>query len=466
MNFHRAFLALVPLAVGCTKDSMAPVPVPASLTLTPDTPTVHIDSVRQLSVTVRDQSGNIISNPTVSWLVFDTTTAQVDAHGLLSGRALGATSLAVASGSAFIQVPITTVTPVSGVSVGYRVACSLAPVGTAYCWGINVARPLPVPGGKHFHAVGSGNDDACGLDRAGSAYCWFSDSGSSGTYVPISTPVAVGGPAFDSLAVGYIYKCGLTAAGAAYCWMAAVDHNLNDSSFTTPAAFAGFTFTSISNTYAACGILAGGGAACWGPNYYGALGSHANNYGCGSKPCSSIPAPVDSTLPAPAIIAAGWYHSCAATAAGVAYCFGDNSSGALGDTVTGSGCWFRQLHMSTDSLYPCSEKPVLVRTNVRFTSLTAGGAHSCGLTSTGAAYCWGDNSEGQFGDGTVTSSAVPVPAAGGKRFRSLTASYESTCGIGLDGVAYCWGGNGWSLLGVGQPPGAVVTSPTRVRYQP
>jgi len=202
-----------------------------------------------------------------------------------------------------------------------------------------------------------------------------------------------------------------------------------------------------------------------GPNYYGALGSHASgiclNY---SKPCSSAPARVDSTLPSVAIVAAGWYHTCAATAVGVTYCWGDNSAGQLGDTVTGSGCWFRQTH--TDSLYPCSEKAVPVRTALRFTALSAGEDFSCGLTSSGAAYCWGDNSYGQFGDGTTTSSPVPVPAAGGRHFQSLAAGTQSACGIGDDGVAYCWGSNWNNLLANGQPFGSVALSPTRVLFQP
>jgi len=460
------FAAMAAFALACS-DATSPLPVPASLTISPDSPFVLVDSTSQLSVTVRDKNGNALGDPTLAWLVFDTTVAQVSAEGVLSGKSLGNSSLVVASGNAFLQVPIRTVTPIVNLSAGFQGACSLTPRSTVYCWGPNFITPTPVPGAHHFQSVGVGDQDACGLDT-GVAYCWIIDSGSTpSTITPISTPVAVGGPSFTSLSAGYLYKCGLTSVGAAYCWQNVTDNTGEFSSFSAPAVLPGLTFTSLSSTYSACGITSSGPVYCWGPNYYGALGNHANGGPCKyyTKPCSSTPVQVDSSLPSVTTVAAGWYHTCALTAAGDTYCWGDNSSGELGDTVIGSGCWFRQLH--TDSLYPCSEKPIPVRTTLHFTALTLGVDFTCGLIANGAAYCWGDNSLGQFGDGTTTSSPVPVPAAGGLHFQSLAAGHEWTCGVGQDGIAYCWGSNGFTnLLLNGQAGGTTITTPTRIPYQP
>jgi alpha-tubulin suppressor-like RCC1 family protein len=87
--------------------------------------------------------------------------------------------------------------------------------------------------------------------------------------------------------------------------------------------------------------------------------------------------------------------------------------------------------------------------DVRFTSITAGGSHSCGLTAEGIAYCWGHNDVGQLGDSTNTDRTAPVPVVGGITFKLLSAGDHHTCGIDTDNVPYCWGGNESGQLGTG-----------------
>ncbi len=104
--------------------------------------------------------------------------------------------------------------------------------------------------------------------------------------------------------------------------------------------------------------------------------------------------------------------------------------------------------------------PTAVTGGLTFSSLTAGLAHTCGLTSGGAAYCWGDNTYGELGDGSTTQRTSPVAVAGGLTFASLTAAVNYTCGVTSGGSAYCWGVNTSGQLGFGST--ANQSAPTAV----
>jgi len=86
---------------------------------------------------------------------------------------------------------------------------------------------------------------------------------------------------------------------------------------------------------------------------------------------------------------------------------------------------------------------------VTFASVSAGGFHSCGVTTAGAAYCWGYNFRGQLGNGTNIDSNVPVAVSGGHAFASVSAGFNHSCGVTTDGAAYCWGNNFYGELGIG-----------------
>src|SRR5690606_1628221 len=90
-----------------------------------------------------------------------------------------------------------------------------------------------------------------------------------------------------------------------------------------------------------------------------------------------------------------------------------------------------------------------VASGVRFQSIAAGSAHTCGLSPEGLAYCWGQNSDGRLGDGTRVDRHRPARVVGDRQFVELSAGGRHTCGLTRGGVAFCWGHNNYGQLGTG-----------------
>jgi uncharacterized protein YjdB len=86
-------------------------------------------------------------------------------------------------------------------------------------------------------------------------------------------------------------------------------------------------------------------------------------------------------------------------------------------------------------------------TGLAFATVSAGDRHTCGVTPTGSAYCWGDNSSGQLGNGTTANSATPALVSGAITFATVSAGASHTCGVTTSGVAYCWGSNSAGQIG-------------------
>ena len=129
---------------------------------------------------------------------------------------------------------------------------------------------------------------------------------------------------------------------------------------------------------------------------------------------------------------------------------GTSSCGLAGDGA--AWCWgnntFGQLGDGTVT-NAARRAPRLVTGPVRFASLTMGRTHACGLDADGAAWCWGENSYGQLGDESVDDRLTPTAVAGDHEFVSLAGGTEHTCGIDTDGAAWCWGANTVGQLGDG-----------------
>jgi hypothetical protein len=345
----------------------------------------------------------------------------------------------------------------------HNVTCGLVAGGAAYCWGnglsggLGTGSPLPrivptaVKGGLALSSISPGTT-SCGVTTGSAGYCWGAGGsgqlGNGGTNQSVYDPVAVtGGLNFQSISAGGATTCGVTTAGAGYCWGNGGDGRLGNGGLNdspSPVAVSGgLTFGAISVGIAhACGITTTGAAYCWGFNGGGELGDGTNN-------SSSVPVPISGGLSFTSIAAGDEVTCGVTTTTGAAYCWGFNNTGAVGDGTT------------TMRLVPTAVVGGLLFTTVDVAMVNG---HACGVTTSGAAYCWGDNTNGQLGDGSTSQSSVPVAVSGGLNFLTVSASDGHSCGLATGGVAYCWGANGAGQLGDG-----TVTerhAPTKVAGQP
>lgn len=146
---------------------------------------------------------------------------------------------------------------------------------------------------------------------------------------------------------------------------------------------------------------------------------------------------------------------------GIASDFSDPAAPPLrdfGDTTFASARGFRPRipprtgHWATDNAL----------TNGRWRSFDLGSEHACAIDDGGRAWCWGVNSDGQLGDGTLTGRDTPTLVATAELFDSISVGTFHTCAWRTDGPAWCWGVSSGGSLGTGDPNGTRRTTPTLV----
>lgn len=308
------------------------------------------------------------------------------------------------------------------------------------------------PSPSSWKKVSASISHTCGITSFDSVYCWgLNENGQLGndstnnSFIPVAVDVSSGlsGKTVAEISSGFYHTCALTSDNIVYCWGDNTHGQLgNDSTEQSDVpvsinmgAMVGKTVAKISSgTYHTCAVTSDGKAYCWGYNGDGELGNSSNTE-------SHIPVAVVNPLAAKTVrsIKAGAFHTCADTTDNLAYCWGYNGYGQMGNNSTNP-----------------SNVPVQVLgiggsgnlTNV--SSISSGAYHTCAVVSS-AAVCWGYNDYGQIGDTTTVQKNVPTAVSvagvlGGKTITDISAGYYHTCAIGSN-LPYCWGYNADGELG-------------------
>jgi alpha-tubulin suppressor-like RCC1 family protein len=179
-----------------------------------------------------------------------------------------------------------------------------------------------------------------------------------------------------------------------------------------------------------CGIRSSGELYCWGANSNGQLGDpNADPYAGSAAPVQVAPGQTWHK------VAAIDQHTCAIRDDQSLWCWGSNGSGELGLGFVGD---FEIGYNVT--------VPTQVGSATNWIDVGGGYSSTCALNANGDMYCWGMNSMGQLGVGTMDSFSAPLTAAA-TNVRAMTAGGEFACAVYNDGSLWCWGDNNVSQGG-------------------
>lgn len=359
---------------------------------------------------------------------------------------------------------------IHAMNTGYYHTCAIVGASGVKCWGANGSGQLSdgtvtnrnapawvTPSVTDANQISAGWVHTCVLRTGGTVSCWGANNlGQLGTgdFTSRTGPtdvVGLAGPV-EVISANDSGNCALLKSGGVQCWGEGPQGVLGDGTIAnraTPGFPTGLTSGVVQisgNSYHACVTMSSGAVQCWGKNDNGRLGD-------GTLVDHFTPAVVSGISSGAVAVTAGKNHTCALMAAGNVKCWGDNANGQLGvgDTTR------RTSPVDVTALGNDVEM------------VAAGGFVTCALMKDTTVKCWGNNANGAVGDGTVVSRTSPVTVTGLTGVRTIAAtggfSGDHACALLTNGQMKCWGQNSNGQIGDGTvavrtSPVAVVTSAT------
>jgi len=362
-------------------------------------------------------------------------------------------------------------------AAGNTHACALFENGKVKCWGDNAQKqlaiaasvgnsttPVEITGLTNVVQIAAGSLHSCARNNSGDVFCWgynkYSQIGDGGSATPVSAPWQVTSNwKAKSLAAATHRSCAITQdiPAKVKCWgintngeggtgaltATPAPTNVNDANLSLASAT-----QLILGDYFSCAVLGGGseGVACWGNNYSGAFGGANLGTSRYLTPTLSISASQSGTTywagnSSPSVCGA---YSDSGSGLKTLKCHGDNTSGILGD-----GTFTKQTSPVTASTALSSGgEPISVSISANFACAVLQGAEKNEIK------CWGNNAQGQLGEGTKLMSSdfqsTAPEVAGLSSVTEITGGNNSSCSISASGSVHCWGSNGYGQLGISQ----------------
>ena len=287
-----------------------------------------------------------------------------------------------------------------------------------------------IAGGTNWKQVACGSSHTVAIKTDGTLWNWggnglgpLADSTITHRSSPIQT--ITGGTNWKQVACGFAHTAAIKTDGTLWTWGTNAYGQLADNTFTPKSSpvqtiAGGTNWKQVSggnvNTMA---IKTDGTLWLWGQNTNGQLGD--NTIVPKSSPVQTIAGGTNWSQ-----VACGYTHTAAIKTDGTLWNWGNNTSGNLGDST------------NTNKSSPVQT----ITGGTNWKQVSAGYRHTMAIKTDGTLWLWGQNTNGQLGDSTITSNSSPVQTiAGGTNWKQVACGYRSIAAIKTDGTLWTWGYN-------------------------